>query len=351
MSKPRILVLTAAGKTGLPIAHQLLDEGFPVTAFVRQDDHRAARLKARGATVVVGSLTDVNDMRRAMAGARRAYFNTPPADGNLTAAAVFAAVAAEQTLESVVAMSQWLSSPVHPAVHTRETWLTDRMLALLPNIAVTTINVGFFADNDMQTLPYAAQFGRLMLPYGSGRNAPPSNEDIAAVIAEILARPEGHAGQTYRPTGPTLLSGDDMAGVLSRVLGRTVSYVNVPIWMVRKIMNGMGYSDYLIAQTCEYYLEYQNNAFAVGGPTDVVRRITGRAPEDFATIARRYVAALPTAMPNLGAQLRLMAPMLAWMLRPLPRTLPRLSTASSPDPRRVSLSANSSEWLLSHDSR
>ncbi len=195
---------------------------------------------------------------------------------------------------------------------------------------MTTINVGFFADNDMQTLAYAAQFGRLLLPYGSGRNAPPSNEDIAAVIAEILARPEGHAGKTYRPTGPALLSGEDMAGILSTVLGRTVRYVDVPLWLVRRIMNGMGFSDYAIAQTSEYYLEYQRNAFAVGAPTDVVRRITGREPEDFEAIARRYAASLPEATPRLGAQLRLMAPMAAALLRPLPRTLPPLSTAGPP---------------------
>jgi NAD(P)H dehydrogenase (quinone) len=351
MSKPRILVMTAAGRTGLPIALHLLDEGFPVTALVRKEDHRSARLKAKGATIVAGSVTDVNDMRRAMAEARRAYFCAPIDEGNLTAAAVFATVAAEQKLASVVAMSQWLASPTHPAAHTRETWLADRLLALLPDTDVTTINVGFFADNDMQTLAYAAQFGRLMLPYGSGRNAPPSNEDIAAVVAAILARPEGHAGKTYRPTGPTLLSREDMATILATVLGRTVRYVNAPLWMVRKIMNGMGFSAYVIAQMCEYDLEYQHNTFAVGAPTDVVRRITGREPEDFETIARRYVAALPEAKPRLATQLRLMAPMIAWMLRPLPRTLPRLSTAGSPDQQRVSfsLSANSPEWLRSHN--
>ena len=41
MSKPRILVLTAAGRTGMPITFQLLGEGFPVTAFVRKEDARS----------------------------------------------------------------------------------------------------------------------------------------------------------------------------------------------------------------------------------------------------------------------------------------------------------------------
>jgi NAD(P)H dehydrogenase (quinone) len=68
MNKPRMLVLTATGKTGMPVALQLLSEGFPVTAFVHRADQRSERLKAKGADIVVGSLTDITDMRTAMAG-------------------------------------------------------------------------------------------------------------------------------------------------------------------------------------------------------------------------------------------------------------------------------------------
>ena len=349
MNKPRILLLTAAGKTGLPTAFQLLEEGFPVTAFVRTKDARSERLKAAGADICVGSLTDVDDMRKAMAGVRRAYFNTPAEGAHLRIASVFATVAAEQRLEAVVAMSQWLANHKHPSLHTRETWLGDRLLALLPGTAVTTLNPGFFVDNDMQPLAFAAQLGLLMLPYGNGRNAPPSNEDIAAVAAEILARPEGHAGQTYRPTGPTLLSGEDMAEILSTVLGRKVRYSNTPIAIVLKVMKGFGFSDFLIAQSEQYYRDYQQGAFAVNAPTDVVRRITGREPEDFETIARRYAVKNPDAKPSFGTLLKLMALMPLWMVRPAPKTAPHLAKDDFSHAKGVSLSVNSSEWHHSHD--
>lgn len=348
MNKPRILVLTAAGKTGLPIALHLLGEGFPVTAFVRREDARSERLQAKGASIVVGSITDLNDMRRAMTGARRAYFCTPLEEGALRAAAVFATVAAEQQLESVVVMSQWLANPSHPSLHTRETWLADRLFALLPNTGVTTLNPGFFADNDLVSLTFAAQFGLLMLPYGSGQNAPPSNEDLARVAAEMLARPEGHAGRTYRPTGPTLLSPPDLASVLSRVLGRRIRYVNAPIGVFTKVMRGMGQSEFMIAQYVQYVRDYQRGAFAVGAPTDVVKAITGREPEDFETIARRYVAAMPEAKRRLSTQLRLMAQSTAWMLRSAPHLAPYLKGEDFADASRVSLSADSAEWRRDH---
>ena len=349
MNKPRILVMTAAGKTGLPTALQLLSEGFPVTAFVRRADGRSERLQAKGADIVVGSLTDLDDMRRAMAGAQRAYFCTPFEEGSLKAATVFTAVAAEQGLESVVAMSQWLSNPNHPAPHTRETWLADRLLALLPNTDVTTINVGFFADNEMGTLPFAAQFGLLMLPYGAGQNAPPSNEDIARVAAEILARPEGHAGKTYRPTGPKLLTPQDIAATFGKVLGRKVRYINAPIGIMSKVMKSMGYSDYFIAHFQQYTLDYKANAFALNGPTDVVRAITGREPEDYETITRRYAANMPDARRSLVTLVKYMALMNLWMLRPGPKTARHLRIGEFSDAKHVTISANSTEWRKGHE--
>ncbi len=348
MSKPRILVLTAAGRTGMPVVLQLLDEGFPVTAFVHKADQRSERLKAKGANIVVGSLTDINDIRTAMAGARRAYFCVPNEAGTLKAAAIFTVIAASQKLEAVVAMSQWLSNPNHPSVHTREVWLSDRLFELLPGTAVTFISPGFFADNEMQVLPFAAQFGLLSLPYGSGLNAPPSNEDMARVVAEILARPEGHAGKTYRPTGPKLLSPQDIAAILGKVLGRKVTYRNAPMRMLSKIMRDR-LSLFNLAVYEQYVIDYQKNAFAVNAPTDVVRRITGREAEDFETIARRYVATTPGAKPSFAIQFKLMLRMIRLMLRPAPKTAPYLALGEFSERSHVAFSADSPEWRQSHE--
>ncbi len=349
MNTPRILILTAAGRTGLPIALQLLSEGFPVTAFVRKADQRSEHLKAKGADIVVGSLTDINDMRKAMVGVQRAYFCTPSAEGNLKAAAIFTAVAAEQKLESVVAMSQWLSNPNHPAIQTREVWLTDRLLTLLPKTSVTFINPGFFADNEMQILPFIAQFGLLTLPYGSGLNAPPSNEDMARVSAEILARPEGHAGKTYRPTSSKLVSPQEIAATFSKVLGRNVRYINMPIGMLLKVMKSMGISNYTLAMYQQYAADYQKNAFAVNAPTDDVRTVTGKEAEDYETIARRYVSDNQEATPRFATQFKLLLVMIISMLRPTPKTVPYLALHEFSDTAHAVLSADSPEWLHSHE--
>jgi len=48
--------------------------------------------------------------------------------------------------------------------------------------------------------------------------------DVAAVAAGIAASPAPHAGKTYWLTGPALISYYDVAAVLSRLLGRTITY-------------------------------------------------------------------------------------------------------------------------------
>jgi hypothetical protein len=144
-----------------------------------------------------------------------------------------------------------------------------------------------------------AQLGVFPWPYGEGRNAPPSNEDIARVAAFALAEPERHAGRAYRPTGPDLLSGRDMAAILGRVLGRGVRAVELPLAMFLQAERVAGFSESQVFDARTYVLEHRAGTFAFNAPTSDVSEVTGRAPESFETIARRY-ATLPQAERTLG---------------------------------------------------
>ena len=65
---------------------------------------------------------------------------------------------------------------------------------------------------------------RLRLLGRPGRIGMVDARDVGAVAAEIAASPAPHAGKTYWLTGPELISNDDVAAVLSRLLGRTITY-------------------------------------------------------------------------------------------------------------------------------
>ncbi len=145
MSKPSILVTAATGKTGAATATQLLEKGYPVRALVHRVDGRSRRLAAAGAEIVVGSMEDMVDLQAALSGIQRAYFCPPLVPGALRRATLFAAAAQEARLEIVVALSQWVSDPLHPAVHSREKWLSGRVLEWMPGVDVVTVKFQGFS--------------------------------------------------------------------------------------------------------------------------------------------------------------------------------------------------------------
>lgn len=319
---PRILVTGASGKTGGATVRALIQQHSDVVqtrALVRKEDARAQALRDAGAEVVIGDMSDIRDLRRAMSDVQRAYFVAPNTNNSLDHGVNFALAAAEARLEHIVALGQWLSSPSHPSVLTRRVWLLDQLFSLLPGGNHTVINVGFFADNYMGGLGAAAQLGVLALPLGSGSTAPISNEDIGRVAAGVLANPAPYAGRTLRPTGPEVLSPEDFARVFGTVLGRKVRYVEASERMALKSLKALDVGDsFMLAQVVHYFRDYRRGAFAAGGTTDVVLEVTGRPAEDLETIARRYAAADPSTRRSVPNLLRAMAQMVKIMLtRPL----------------------------------
>jgi hypothetical protein len=131
------------------------------------------------------------------------------------------------------------------------------------------------------------------MPIGAGRNAPPSNEDIARVAVGALLDPHRHDGRAYRPTGPTLLTGAEIADAMGEALGRRVRHIDIPPRMFMKALRAnekrLGFDVFTQSGLRHYLPETALGTWEVGGPTTHVRDVAGVEPEDFLTIARRYV--------------------------------------------------------------
>ena len=299
---PKTLVTGATGKTGSAVAAQLLEKGWPVRALVRTMDARAQRLQKLGAEVVTGDLFDPEQVLQALRGTQRAYYCSFIHPHMLQSASAFAIAAREAKLEALVSLGMWLASPSHPSLHTRHDWLMEQLFLGLSGIDYVRVNPGWFADNNLRVIAMAIHLGVFPWLGGEGKNAPPSNEDIARVAVAALMDPAKHAGKAYRPTGPELLSGDDMVRILSQVLQRKVRRVDLPWWMFERAARMQQVSAFQMLSLRDYVQDYRDGAFAVSAPTDHVLRVTGRPPESFATIAARY-AALPENQNKLGTWL------------------------------------------------
>ena len=315
MIKPRIIVTGATGRTGSVVASELLKAGYPVRAMVRREDDRSALLKAQGAEIAVADMSDVERIADALRDVQGAYY-CPPLDPYMIQGAVaFTVAAKEARLERIVSLTQWLASPSHPSLMTRQHWLVDRLFSMTPGVAHTIVNPGFFADSYLVTIGLAAHLGLFPWMYGKSRNAPPSNEDIARVAVAALMNPARHAGKSYRPTGPELLGAEDMAKAIGRAVGRSVRVVPTPTWLFMKAARMAGMSIDVMSNVRYYIDDHKRGAFEPGAPTTDVLDVTGRPAEDFETIARRY-AALPQNRRTFGNWVRELAQFMTAPLSP-----------------------------------
>ena len=349
MIKPKILVTGATGRTGGAVVTQLLAKGYPVRATVRVQDARSDLLQRRGAEVVVVDIYDPGQLMDALRGVQRAYYCPPYHPFSIQSASAFAVAARETGLEQIVGLSQWLAGPNHPSLMTRQHWLIDQMFDALPNIAHTAVTPGFFADSPfLEMMPIAVNLGVLPLPFaGESRNAPPSVDDIARVAVAALLDPARHAGKSYRPTGPKLLTVSEMAAIIGRVVGHKVRHVRTPLQIFYKAAKAQGIELILLSGLRYYFQEQDRGTFAVGAPNDTVRELTGKDAEDFETVARRH-AALPGSRPSFRVRLTLFARLMAVRILPGFDPVAYDRTQEQPVPPTPHLALDDAHWKASH---
>jgi len=219
------------------VVEALRRRDLPVRALVRREDERADALRALGAEVVVGDLTRAEDVARALAGCRRLYFGMSISAQYLEATVTAAAVARERDdLEAFVNISQMTVSQMSLTNMTdspqqRQHWLGEQVLnwSGLPVVHVRPtvfLQNPFFLDWAAESI---ARDATIRLPFGAGRTSPVDAQDVAEVIATILANPPAHIGKVYELTGPRSQDMHAMAAEYSDALGRTVTYVDIPL--------------------------------------------------------------------------------------------------------------------------
>jgi len=283
MNKSKILVTGSTGKTGTPVVQQLLEKGYPVRAFVRQLDKRSEQLQALGAEIMVGDFHDLISIRKAMQGVKRVYFCYPPSDGLLEATAHIAAAARDEGVEAVVNMSQISARENARSPLAHHHWLSEQIFDWA-GVGASHIRPTFFAEDlYLFTGGSIAREGKIFLPFGDEKHAPVAAVDIARVVVGILINPEPHIGKHFVLTGPRNMEIIEMAGILSKVLGKSVEYINIPIdaWrtaMVEKI----GFPEFLATHLAAVAQDHQDGIFSA--ETDAVEKIGGQPPqslEDF----------------------------------------------------------------------
>jgi len=230
------------------VVAQLLSRGEAVRAMVHRDDSRADALRAQGADVVVGDLTNPVDVFAAMSGVTRMFFNMSVSPDYLQATAVVCAIAKDlDNLEVLVNMSQMTVSQM-TATSTEESkqqrlhWLAEHVINW-SGIPAVHIRPTVLLENPFFTMVAARSIretGQLILPFGTGRTSPVASNDVAEVVTAVLLAPQDHLGAVYELTGPTTLDIDELAAQYAQALDRPVAAVSPPDDDWLKVLDQVG---------------------------------------------------------------------------------------------------------------
>jgi uncharacterized protein YbjT (DUF2867 family) len=292
-----ILVTGAAGRVGAvgrTITEMLLKQGKAVRAMVRSEDERAQALRDVGAEVVVGNLLDLDSMHRAIDGCDTMYFGMSVSDTYLAATVNTAAVAKHHGVKAFINMSQMTVAQMSITETTASPqqklhWLSEQALnwSGLPVVHVrpTALLEGSFL---ILTPESVRKTNQIRLPFGEGKTSPVAVEDVARVIAALLANPQPHIGKIYHLTGPQSENMDFYAQEYSKALGRTITYQDIPVERWREGLLQRGFLAHLVNHLVT--MADLHRAGRYDRMSDDVFALTGQKPLSMQEFVRKNAA-------------------------------------------------------------
>ncbi len=277
-----ILVTGSTGKVGSELVKALREERTPFRAAFHSPE-KAEKERASGLDTVL-DYARPETLPPALAGVERLFLLSPPGLTRLEAAVVEAAKKAG--VRRIVKLSVW-GAEDEAFFFAREHRAIERIVEA-SGIPFTFLRPnGFMQTYFMYGVTIKTQ-SAFYLPDRDARWNLIDTRDIAAVAAKTLTEP-GHEGKVYELAGPEALSNSEIAETLSRVLGRTVTYVDITDDQFRAALLGVGMPQTLAETIVDLHHVVVSGAFASATPW--VERITGSKPGTFDRFARDFAEA------------------------------------------------------------
>ncbi|MGB8286687.1 NAD-dependent epimerase/dehydratase family protein [Rhizobium ruizarguesonis] len=224
------VITGVTGQVGGIVAARLLKAGVPIRAVARNAE-KAAEWKDKGAELALAEMTDADALTRAFAGADGVFLLIPPTKTALLSSrpakvvclSTIGAQAREPNLLSQLGLvEQTLSALPMPIAFLRAGWFMENTAWDIAPARETCVLSSFLQplDQPLQGRNDSAHFhkagGRIEGPYPMV-----SVFDVGAKAAELL-RHEWVGKQVVELTGPEGVTPNDIASVLSSILGKPV---------------------------------------------------------------------------------------------------------------------------------
>ena len=284
-----VLVTGATGNIGSELVRRLAaHDDIQVRVLVR-DAEKAAPLKEAGAELSVGTFEDAQSVRAAVQGIDTVALITATNPNAADQVIAVLTAAKEAGVRKIVRISALKAAVDGPTDNTRQHGLADKAI-LASGLTYVILRPHFFMQNVFMSAQSVAGDGNMYWGMGDGKLGMIDVRDIVD-CAEQSVLSDAFDNQILTPSGPESISFYDVADSLTKILGRPVTYVPVPLEAVAQSIRDMGAGDWF-AQVMRDY----SKAYGEGWgdyTTDDVERLTGIPARSFETFAREiFVPAL-----------------------------------------------------------
>ncbi|MEV4256549.1 NAD(P)H-binding protein [Spirillospora sp. NPDC049652] len=244
-----IVVTTPTGQIGRALLDRLLDADAAVRVIARDPARLPARVHEK-AEIVQGPHYDKEVLTKALTNADSVFWNVPP---NPAAPSIeghfdgftrpFCEAITETGVGRVVGVSTLGRGAARDAGQISGALVMDEMIQAT-GVRYRSLEMPGFMENMRWNIPSieaAGMFSSILTP---DRKQPSvATRDIAEVAARLMLEPTWDGQEGVQVLGPEDISADDMARVMSEVLGRPIRYQQVSPEDYKAAMTGHGMTE------------------------------------------------------------------------------------------------------------
>lgn len=230
----KILVTGATGHLGAAVTTSLLEktDASNISILVR-DTAKAEGFKAKGVTIHVGDYDNSEALLNAFEGIDKVYLVSGLAHnrGEQHEKVINAAKQAGVKQILYTSFQRKTEATDSPIGFISESHLYTEKVLKASGVTYTILQHGLYADIiPMFAGEHLLQSKTIYLPAGEGKTAFATREDFAETGANILLDETGKFdSQSIELAGSEAISFTEIAAIISKVTGETISYVNPPV--------------------------------------------------------------------------------------------------------------------------
>jgi uncharacterized protein YbjT (DUF2867 family) len=228
-----IVVTTPTGQIGHQVLDNVLDSAEAIRVITRDPSRLSPHVRER-VEVVQGTLTDIDVVTQAFTGADCVFWLVPPnphaenvEDHMLDFTQPLCEAIKSQGVNRLIYVSG-LGKVSKNAGPVSAGLVVDELIEST-GVSYRALRMPAFMDNLLQQIEPIKGQGMFFSPISGDRKLPTcATHDIAAVAAKLLLDHSWSGQDNVAILGPEDLSHNDMAHIMSEVLGRPVRYQQVP---------------------------------------------------------------------------------------------------------------------------